>query len=386
MPFPTSAAVFRALLLAGVVAGAAACDSGEPDDTSTDTILGGVNFTRLLAEPTPAEVQAVEASWAARNPRSSTPQVVGTANYDGATLQVFSHTVTAAGCETVTHYAAVRTPAGLAPGAPLLVVHHGGDSGFAVNELAGYAQLMPELFSRTVQVMPVYRSEELRVGLGINFTASGRPSPWDCDVDDAIASVQAVLAAFPTAVSSTQRAALGISRGGATAVLHGVRDPEMDAVADYFGPTDFLNDTVQGLGVLAIGAITSPGADDGVLNLPGVRYLTETVLLPLRSASGSYDAGADYAGARDELIRRSPGLFADALPDTQVHHHRGDLVVPFEFSVAFDARAAAGGAGSRVELFLYGEETPESATYHSPVAMPESIARVQTFLRAQLGL
>ncbi len=360
-----------------------ACDSNEP---SGDAINLGINYTRLFAPATDAEIAAVRAEWVARNPTSSPPEVVGTATEGGATITVVRHTVTATGCETVTHYAAVRVPDGLTGEAPMLVVHHGGDDGFRVGGsgdtgLTALAAIYPDLFAATVQVAPVYRSEPLdasAIGLG-TLTATGAPSPWDCDVDDAIATVDAVIGAFPGVVSATERVALGFSRGGNTAALHAARDPEMDALVDYYGPTDFYNDDVQ---LLTTGVLVgSPSA----LGLPGAVFLRDNVLLPLRNADGTYNAGADYATARLAIVRRSASVFATSLPDTQVHHHRGDGVVPVGFTEAFKAEVDARGAGSRVEVFYYGEPTPTNPNFHTPTAMPESLSRTQTFLLGQLA-
>lgn len=371
-----------ALLAALAVVLLPACDSADPTPPVTDSIFFGINYTRLFAAPTDAEIASVSAEWTARNPTSSVPEVVATQVGSDATVTVVRHTVTATGCETVTHYAAVRVPTGLGPNAPMLVVHHGGDRGFSIGGsgdtgLGGLTSLYPQLFAQTVQVMPVYRSEAL-VTPSQTYTATGAPSPWDCDVDDAMATVSAVIGAFPGVVSPTRRAALGFSRGGNTAALHAVRDPEMDALVDYYGPTDFFADIVQ---TLTTGAVTG---NEGVLNLPGVRFLTETVLLPLRNADGSYNPNADYARARRELVRRSPGLFVSGLPQTQVHHHRGDPTVPVQFTEAFRNTVTARGGASRLEVFLYGEPTPQAPSFHSPTAMPESFGRTQTFLLAAL--
>lgn len=376
-----------ALLAALAVVLLPACDSADPTPPTADRIFFGINYTRLFAAPTDAEIASVASEWAARNPTSSVPEVVATQVGTDATVTVVRHTVSATGCEEVTHYAAVRVPTGAGPNAPMLVVHHGGDRGFSIGGsgdtgLGGLASLYPQLFAQTVQVMPVYRSEAL-VTPSQTYTASGTPSPWDCDVDDAMATVSAVIGAFPGVVSSTRRAALGFSRGGNTAAIHAVRDPEMDALVDYYGPTDFFADVVQ---TLTTGLFAYPETDPrNPVNLPGVRALRDNVILPLRNADDTYNPDADYDRARRELVRRSPGLFASNLPQTQVHHHRGDATVPVAFSEAFRNTVTARGGAGRLEVFFYGEATPTSTTYHSPTAMPESFGRVQTFLLGELN-
>ena len=366
-----------------------ACDGGGDDDQ----IIFGLNYTRLFAPATSAEASAIRADWDGRNTSSSGASVVASATVDGAEVSIVQHTVTATGGGTVTHYGVVRAPAG-ADDLPVLVVHHGGDNGLSINATTAntgvrqFAAAFPGLASSTVQVFPVYRSETITTtgyaGLGGPYTASGTESPWDYDVDDAIALLDAVqgLDAFEDEVDDDRSAAIGFSRGGNVAALHGIRDDAIRAVVDYYGPTDFFNDGAQ---TLATGVLTG---NAGALGLPGAQFLFSQVLNPLRNADGTYNASADYAGARLEVIRRSASVFEADLPNTQVHHHVLDGVVPVLFSRAF-ADAAEGGGGGSFEAFFYGTAggTP-SGTFHAPevtAEMRQSIPRVEAFLGGQLG-
>ena len=386
-----------ALLLALAVA-LPACDSTTPGPT--DEIVFGLNYSRLFAPATAAEISDVQAEWAARNTSSSPATIVGETTIDGARVLIARHDVTARGCgDNVTNFVAVRIPSGLTSAAPLLVVHHGGDNGFNVGVGAGtddqtantslvrWVAAFPDLAAQTVQAWPVYRSEELRTtgyaALGGPYVAGGMESPWDCDVDDAIATVQAIAAALPAEVDASRRAAIGFSRGGNTAALHTIRDPQMAALVDYYGPTDFYNNGAQ---LLATGVL---GGSSAALRLPGATYLRDNVLQPLVGAGGVYNPDADYAGARLEVARRSASLFTPALPDTQVHHHYRDGVVPFAFSQAFQAGATARGTGGSFTLFPYGTptspgDTATDAMFHAPESLPTSLPEVQTFLLSAL--
>ena len=367
-----------------------ACDSAEP--TSPDTVLAGVNFTRLFAPATPAETAAVRAEWAARSPAAAAVTVSGPATTpDGARIFVVSHQMTTGPGAPLTHYGFVRVPAGLADDAPVLVVHHGGDTGVkAESDVIGLSQVFPALFARTVQVFPSYRAEPLVTDvlapvLGPTQTSGGTASPWDYDVDDSMALLSAVLAhpTFDPATDDGRVAALGFSRGGNTALLHAARDARIDAVTDYFGPSDFFNPSAQQLALALIGGL-GPDTATGALRLPGARFLLDRVLDPLRGADDSYNDGANYAAARLEVVRRSASQFTAGLRNVQMHHHRRDAVVPVAFSVAFDVAAQAARPQGAYQYILYGEAATAPAdlnpSFHSPLAMPESLARTQDFL------
>ena len=388
-----------ALLLATVIA-FPACDT-PPEEPNNDEIFSGVNDTRLFAEPTESEIQAVRDDWALRRAESSgTPKTTASGTYDGAFHGVLQHTVVATGQDNVTHYGVVRIPDG-ASNFPVLVVHHGGDDGIFLDQtaanspnpsankgIAEWVAAFPDLAARTVQVWPVYRSETIHLDgspiVGGPFTATGDPSPWDYDVDDSIAFLDAVVERWGDFVDESRVAAMGMSRGANTALLHAIRDTRIRAVTNYYGPTDFYND---GAKALATGVLIG---NAGVLELPGAQYLFDSVLNPLRNEDGSYNAEADYAGARLDVLRRSASVFTDDLPDTQVHHHVADPVVPFLFSLALKDNADTNGTPSVFEFNSYGtnSDSPNGA-YHAPEltpAMQPSIARTETFLLNALGV
>ena len=377
-----------------------ACDSTDVVETPVEPVgpvVGGVDFGRLFAEPSAADVAAVEADWDARDTRAADARVVGQAQAGGATLYVVEHRTVVANGPAVTHYGVVRVPDG-ADDAPVLVVHHGGDDGFSVaattsnTGVANFAAVFGPVAEETVQVFPVYRSETINTSalpaLGGPYTAAGDASPWDYDVDDAIALLDAALDLFDDETDDDRVGAIGFSRGANVAVLQGLRDDRVDAVVDYYGPADFYNDGARQLAVAILGPEDS-GLYRQAIQLPGAAYLLDEVLAPLRGADGAFDGASDYARGRREVLRRSPGFFADRLPETQVHHHYRDGVVPFVFSTAFAERV--GGAADSFELFLYGtppaSQDDLSLLFHVPEVTEEmraSIPRVLAFLSAEL--
>jgi len=391
-----------ALLLAAVVV-VPACDTPPVEEENNDEIFFGVNYTRLFAEPTATEIAAVKADWDARRTENSgTPKTAASDTYDGAFHGILQHTVTSTGQDNVIHYGVVRIPEG-ATDFPILVVHHGGDDGIFLNEgasdsdnpsankgVAEWVAAFPQLAARTVQVWPVYRSETIRTtgtpvsGGSFTATAGGDASPWDYDVDDSIAFLDAVLARWGDETDENRIAAMGMSRGANTALLHAIRDTRIDAVTNYYGPTDFFN---EGAKTLATGVLTG---DAFALGLPGAQYLFDNVIDPLRNEDGSYNASADYASAKREVVRRSASAFTADLPDTQVHHHYGDGVVPFLFSQALKDRVESSGAPSVFDFNAYGAstDTPDGS-YHAPEltpAMQPSLAKTETFLLNALGV
>lgn len=363
--FPRCA--FFAVLATGL-ATLAACDSG-------GEIQSGIDYQQLLDTPTEAEVQAVRDDWAGRSNPARDAQVVDTARVDAATLYVVSHTQTGADGVAFTHYGLVRIPDSAEQALPVIVYHHEGDDGLRVSRFLDVLDLFPGLAASTVVVAPVYRAETLVADtlLAGTYAAGGTPSPWDRDVDDAIGLLNVALELFPDATEETQIGALGLDRGGNTALLHAVRDDRVSVVTDYFGPSDFFNAAAAALfrGAMADSA--------DALDFPGIAYLTDTVLDPLEDGTRAYE------DARLDLVRRSPGLFGASLPDTQVHHHQDDSVVPVQFSAAFAARIERNPVDGVFDATVYSDDLPAGVdSYHDPAAMPLSLPATQQFIARHL--
>ncbi|HEV3051684.1 MAG TPA: prolyl oligopeptidase family serine peptidase, partial [Longimicrobium sp.] len=285
----------------------------------------------LFAPPTQAEMCAVQADWARRDTRAHAARVEWRDEGRGGRTLVLSHTV-----DGLRHYGAVRIPAG-AEGRrlPVLVIAHGGDKG-----TSGYVFFRSgPLAEGWIQVLPSFRSERLMVRALRRYRSEGRPSPWDRDVDDAMALLSTVLAQVPEA-DSTRIAVWGRSRGGGVGLLMAIRDPRVRGVVDFFGPTDFYLPEVRQLADRALRS--------RIPRLPGAGYLADSVLFALR------DGRTTVERARSELLRRSPVYFADRLPPVQIHHGTRDKEVPIVHSERLmDALTRLGRTGPLWELHRY---------------------------------
>ena len=305
----------------------------------------------LFAPPTEAEVRAVAAEWAAREPAVRDARVEWRDDGPGgARTLVLSHVV-----DGFRHYGAVRVPAGAAGRRlPVLLIAHGGEKGTSGLQFIRSGPVA----EGWIQVLPTFRSERLYIRPLRWYRSEGRPSPWDRDVDDAMALLSAAILQVPEA-DSGRVAVLGRSRGGGVALLMAVRDPRVDAVVDYFGPTDFFLPAVRRLGERALRS--------RVPRLPGAGYLADSVLFALR------DGRIGLEDARMALLRRSPAYFADRLPPVQIHHGTDDPEVAIAHSERLvDVLGRAGGEW---------EYHPYSGGGHRPHTLVGHEARAAAFLR-----
>ncbi|HEX8386095.1 MAG TPA: hypothetical protein VF576_07925 [Rubricoccaceae bacterium] len=326
------------VVLAVTLAGCAPRLSGAEADGLLDA---------LFQPPTAAEFATVEAEWAARDTRALDVRVEQERTFgDGSRVLVVSHRVGG-----TRHVGAVRVP----PGAtgrrlPVLIVGHGGDRGTSLREFEGGA------FARDwVQVLPSFRGERLRTGAFSRtggFRSGGTPSPWDRDVDDAIALLNAAFEVVPEA-DSARVAALGRSRGAGVVLLMAARDVRVRSVVSVFGPTDFFLPEVQRL---ARRALRAP------VRLPGAGFLADSVLFALR------DGRVPLVRARLDLLRRSPAHFARRLPPVQIHHGALDTKVPLAYSERLTGALRAAGRAPELYVYARGRHLSRSLAGHRPRA------------------
>ena len=287
--------------------------------------------------------------------------------FDGsaATVRVVSHIVNG-----VRHYGAVASADDAAPGSlPILVYLHGGDEGENVNtvqSILSYAftgQFFGGVPNDFVYVIPSFRSETLRYE-GVTYQSEGDPSPWDLDVDDALALLNVAIETTPAA-DPTRIGLAGFSRGACVAMLMAIRDPRIDLVVEFFGPTDFFGSFVQ--------TITEEALKGEPRDLPGLDYLNENFIQPLR------DSVLTYASVRGEMLRRSPVYFIDRIPQLQVHHGTADSTVwVSQAERLIQVMLDAGYAEPEFEFYLY------EGGGHDPFTLTGSITRGVAFIERLL--
>jgi dipeptidyl aminopeptidase/acylaminoacyl peptidase len=231
----------------------------------------------------------------------------------------------------------------------------------SMNDVALITLLLGEQVRNFVYVVPSFRSERLTVG-SATWLSQGPASPWDRDVDDALALLDVALQRVPEADAS-RIGVLGVSRGGGVGLLMAIRDARIDAVLTLAGPTDFMGPWVRGLTEDALRGQLRP--------LPGMRVLDERYIQPLRRGELS------EAGFRLELIRRSPVLWAARLPRVQVHHGTADDVVPVEQAEALRTAVQRVGGRTGDEFFLY-----PGAGHGNLLERPELMQRIVAFLQS----
>jgi len=324
---------------------------------SADRVVAGVSFAELFAAPGPAELEAVRAEWQTRETsargyrleKSATAQVGASA----LRVRIISHTV--AGQR---HFGAVTVPtARVSESLPVLVYGHFGETGVSVEVALLLLGAVPGLLDHFVCVIPSFRSRNL-VFSSVAYASEGDPSPWDGQIDDGLALLDAVLENVEEA--DEQRIAVtGLSNGATASLLMAVRDPRVDLAVDFFAPVDFLGDFAQGVFERALLG--------NVLAEPGMDWLAENLVVPLR------EGRLTVAQVRLELIRRSPVYFASSLPPVQIHHGAADAVVPIAESRRL-AQVLEAQERTHVELLVY----PGGG--HNPLTLPGSLASASRFL------
>lgn len=326
---------------------------------------GLADLNDLFAPPTPAELDAVRADWAARplTVEGFRVEATGTDNL-GDTIHVLSHVV-----DGQRHFGALRFPENYTPGGshPLYVVCHGGLAGADLDELSGLFATLPGqcVESDAFLLLPSYRGEDLVTPFAGTFVSGGAPSWADRDVDDTRALLSAALLNYPE-IDEARIGAYGISRGAAVALLMSARDGRIRRVVDMFGFTDLSLPSVR----TRIDAIQNQGVPPQGIG----RVAWETTVHPWLTGALTMDE------ARLSWIRRSACYFAGDMTAVQAHHGLADTQVDSSHTAALlDALTQAGLGSPDVEGFFY------PGGLHGLSSLPGNGDRVEPYMCALLA-
>ncbi len=199
------------------------------------------SLDKVFAPPTAAEIKAAEADWAKRDLSPKNVQEVATGEIDlgqtKATVRIILHTV-----HGFKHYGAIIVPAGAEKGLfPVILDLKGVSPDFFPLNLGRLMspRILGDSQGKFIYVVPSFRGEVLQFD-GKEYKSEGDPTDsWDGATDDALAFLNAALSITPQADRS-RIAAFGKSRGGALAMLAGIRDPRIKRVVSWSGPADFF--------------------------------------------------------------------------------------------------------------------------------------------------
>ena len=349
----------RNILVVSLVLIFVGCDSGANDVDSR--VVEGVDLEVMFAPARPAEIQAVLDDWSLRDVSvQGLEEVAGdTVEFAGgkkSLVKVVSHLVAG-----VRHFGAIAVPVDAVPGSlPVLVYNHGGNEGENIDITLTLLSLgINTITDQFVFVVPSFRDEPLTVK-GITYQSEGPASPWDYDVDDALALLNVALETTP-AIDPERIGAFGLSRGGGVALLMAIRDPRIELVSEFFGLTDFFVQDIEDTVAEALRG--QPRM------LPGLTFLDANYIQPLKNGAISIEE------ARMQLVKRSAVLFADRLPVVQIQHGEADNIVVVDHALSLaETLQNMGRDATQVEVHLY------PGAGHSPFEMIGSLDRLVAFM------
>ncbi len=319
----------------------------------------------LFAPPDESELETVWSDWAARDVSPSNVMVEFEDEYNllgiPTTLRVVSHLVAG-----VRHFGAIIVPHGAeAASLPILVFNHGGENGVSVEDMMFIlAVALGDMRDDFVFVLPSFRDEPLEYA-DRSWKSDGPASPWDLDVDDALSLVNVTMETTPEAITD-RYLVVGASRGGGVSMLMGARDPRIEGIIAFFGPTHFMDSWARGLAEDLV--------EGGTVEKTGVDYLKTTYILPW------WIGDLTLSEARLALIRRSAVFYAEDLPPLQIHHGDMDEVVSVSQAESMTMKMSEIGRGAPdFEAYIYPGGT------HDILTLDDAIPRALTFIQRILG-
>ena len=318
------------LLAAGRRAEAKKAFEAAGDAVSLRILAPDPSLDALFAKPTRAEIETVLARWAKRDLSPRDVQLVHRGVLGDAEVRILSHRVHGS-----LHYGAVIVPRGAAK-APVVVEAKGVSPSYFPLDLSRPPYALQLLGGDAIYFLPSYRGEVLQFD-GRSWTSEGdRTDVWDGATDDFIAFAAAALTVTPEA-DGERMCAFGKSRGGAVALLAGIRDRRFDCVAAWSAPADHFFEMVQSGWTPRERAAEGLRLNADVFGMGG--QFLETFLAKPRSVKEQ----------RLHLLASSPLWFADRLPATQAHYGVDDNMVSVGNGRALASRNA------KIEMVFHQE-------------------------------
>jgi hypothetical protein len=305
-----------------------------------------------------ADLQRIVADWKTRDPRAAGWKLVDSAAQTEGKLYLVSFTV-----DGVSQGGLVWVPAS-GEKLPLILFGHPDDAGVDGTYASMFLELMGSVATRAIVVFPAYRGETASLGGSAVASFPAAQSPWDRDVDDALAMLWGA-AAHVSQADTARIAAVGYSRGAGVSLLAALRDSRIGSVFEIAGPTDFFSPSIQ--------AIAMDLKDGKEHALPGLDVIDASYLKPFWRGSISADS------LRRELLARSAARLAlsKLLPATEAVHGSADATVSPDQSQALkeaDKRVAYDEISGMTHSSFLSETSQQAA-----IAI-----QLQAFLKAHL--
>jgi acetyl esterase/lipase len=170
-----------------------------------------------------------------------------------------------------------------------------------------------------IYFVPSFRGETLKFD-GKDYVSEGDPTDsWDGATDDSLAFLNAALSITPQA-DLNRIAVFGKSRGGALAMLAGIRDKRIKQVVSWSGPVDWFE--LMGANGWPERAIVADALLKRVEPQEDGGQFVRTFL------TGAIRGERDLAQVRLHMIESSPLYFTSRLPETQAYYGVEDRMVP----------------------------------------------------------
>lgn len=273
-----------------------------------------------------ADLKAIVADWNARRPVLSGFTIVDSVSDGIATTHLVRFSV-----EGIEQGALIRRPLGIAGPLPVILFGHPSDDGMSSFYLNVFTNLLEDVANHALIVAPAFRGEAASLNIDSLVARVESPaisqSPWDRDVDDALALLTEALSRYPT--DPSRIAAVGYSRGAGVSLLAGLRDARIGSVLEIAGPADLFAPSFQKVAIRLLNGGTS--------DLPGIKVIDTLLIKPFAAGTISVDS------MRRGMLRRSPARWARSglLPATVAFHGDADTVVNIDQSRALVAAAPA---------------------------------------------